>query len=47
MRLSSHHKELKDGKGKCSVPMWQGGFATEETPVIPIKMTNANDNIPF
>lgn len=26
MRLSEHHKTLKDGKGKCSVPMWQSGF---------------------
>jgi len=23
--LSSHHKELTNGVGKCSVPMWQGG----------------------
>lgn len=23
--LSKHHKELTDGKGKCSVPMWAGG----------------------
>jgi hypothetical protein len=25
MRLSKHHKELTNGKGKCSVPMWMGG----------------------
>lgn len=24
-RLSKQHRELKDGKGKCSVPMWCGG----------------------
>ncbi|EFO33569.1 conserved hypothetical protein [Roseibium sp. TrichSKD4] len=24
-----------------------GGFATEDTPVIPIKMTTAKDNTPF
>ncbi len=23
--LSKHHKELTNGKGKCSVPMWGGG----------------------
>lgn len=23
--LSDHHRELKDGVGKCSVPMWAGG----------------------
>lgn len=23
--LNSHHKELTDGVGKCSVPMWSGG----------------------
>ena len=23
--LSKHHKELTDGKGKCSVPMWMAG----------------------
>jgi len=25
-RCSKHHKELTDGKGKCSVPMWSGGM---------------------
>ena len=25
MRLSQHHKELTNGKGKGSVPMWMGG----------------------
>ncbi len=25
MRLSSHHQNLTDGIGKCSVPMWMGG----------------------
>ena len=25
MQLSKYHKELKDGKGKCSVPMWASG----------------------
>lgn len=25
MQLSEHHKILKDGKGKCSVPMWRNG----------------------
>jgi hypothetical protein len=25
-RLSEHHKALKDGIGKCSVPMWQMGI---------------------
>lgn len=24
--LWKHHKELTDGKGKCSVPMWMGGM---------------------
>lgn len=23
-RMSKHHAELMNGKGKCSVPMWQG-----------------------
>ena len=23
--LSKHHRELKNNKGKCSVPMWSGG----------------------
>jgi len=23
--LADHHKVLKNGKGKCSVPMWSGG----------------------
>jgi len=23
--MSKHHQELKDGKGKCSVPMWIDG----------------------
>ena len=23
--LSKHHKELTDGEGKCSVPMWSEG----------------------
>lgn len=23
--LSAHHKELTDGVGKCSVPMWSNG----------------------
>lgn len=26
MRLSNHHKELTNGVGKCSVPMWMGGL---------------------
>ena len=25
MRTSEHHHVLIEGKGKCSVPMWQGG----------------------
>ncbi len=25
-KLSKHHEELTDGKGKCSVPMWCGGL---------------------
>lgn len=25
-RISEHHRQLKDGKGKCSVPMWTGGL---------------------
>lgn len=24
-KLSKHHKELTNGKGKCSVPMWVNG----------------------
>lgn len=24
-QCSTHHKELTDGVGKCSVPMWAGG----------------------
>ena len=24
--MSKHHQELKDGKGKCSVPMWGMGM---------------------
>ena len=26
--LSKHHKELTNGVGKCSVPMWGGGCAS-------------------
>jgi len=26
MRCGNQHKELKDGVGKCSVPMWQMGI---------------------
>jgi hypothetical protein len=26
MRTSKHHHELIAGKGKCSVPIWQGGL---------------------
>jgi len=26
MRCGKQHKELTNGKGKCSVPMWQGGI---------------------
>jgi hypothetical protein len=25
-QLSKHHRELTNGIGKCSVPMWSGGF---------------------
>ena len=24
--MNDHHKELTDGRGKCSVPMWRGGM---------------------
>lgn len=24
-RTNKHHRELTNGKGKCSVPMWMGG----------------------
>lgn len=34
MRCGEGHKKLKDGKGKCSVPMWQmgvpAGFCNED-----------------
>lgn len=26
MHTSKHHHELSEGRGKCSVPMWQGGL---------------------
>jgi len=25
-RIQKHHKELTNGVGKCSVPMWRGGL---------------------
>lgn len=26
MQVSEHHQKLKNGKGKCSCPMWSGGL---------------------
>ena len=28
-RMSNHHKELTDGVGRCSVPMWINGLPAE------------------
>lgn len=58
-RSGKEHRELVDGAGKCSVPMWSGygieaGFCDEpafgkqpNTPVLPIRWDGYDPNLPY